>query len=314
MDEGLYREADGVRTLGYFSDDAIRSAMSYKPRQGDTVLVTYPKCGTNWTLFIIWNILTRGRQPSDVGEFAVMCPFIELIGADAAENTDRRGPIVTHLPLSAFRPVDWAKYIYVARNPYDCAVSCYHFLKGVTPKTCTDVSFDKFLALFLSGKVPYGDYFDHLLPWYERRDDSNVLFLTYEQLKADTRRMALKIARFLGAEHCTVLQNDSDLLQRVLDNSSLETMAAFLKDNVGDRVKKMIKAASQTSSETVEELKNSYGENVVMHESSGFVRKGIVGDWKSHFTTEHIRQTTKWITEKTRGSCVMSLWSDLDLP
>ncbi|XP_050037333.2 sulfotransferase ssu-1-like [Dermacentor andersoni] len=260
MDEGLYREADGVRTLGYFSDDAIRSAMSYKPRQGDTVLVTYPKCGTNWTLFIIWNILTRGRQPSDVGEFAVMCPFIELIGADAAENTDRRGPIVTHLPLSAFRPVDWAKYIYVARNPYDCAVSCYHFLKGVTPKTCTDVSFDKFLALFLSGKVPYGDYFDHLLPWYERRDDSNVLFLTYEQLKADARRMALKIAQFLGAEHCTVLQNDSDLLQSVLDNSSLETMAAFLKDNVGDRVKKMIKAASQTSSETVEELKNSYGE------------------------------------------------------
>ncbi|XP_070386020.1 sulfotransferase 1B1-like [Dermacentor albipictus] len=163
-------------------------------------------------------------------------------------------------------------------------------------------------------EVPYGDYFDQLLPWYERRGHSNVLFITYEQLKADTRRMALKIAQFLSAEHSTVLHNDSDLLQRALDNCSLETMAAFLKDNVGDRVKKVIKAASQTSSETVEEVKNSHEENVVMHEGSGFVRKGIVGDWKNHFTTEQIRLAKKWITEKTQGSCVMSLWSDLDLP
>ncbi|KAH7942074.1 hypothetical protein HPB49_020233 [Dermacentor silvarum] len=49
-------------------------------------------------------------------------------------------------------PVDNAKYIYVARNTYDCAVSYYHFPKGLTPKTVTDVSFESYLPFFLSAK------------------------------------------------------------------------------------------------------------------------------------------------------------------
>nr|XP_037291006.1 sulfotransferase 2B1-like [Rhipicephalus microplus] len=197
MDEELYKDFDGLPLLDLYNQESLRSAKNYKPRRGDIILVSYPKSGSNWTHFIIWNIMTRGQQPKDIMELGLRSPFLEVTGAEVAEDSCRTGPIATHFPYKVFPPVDQAKYVYVARNPYDCAVSMHHFLKGLTPKTYMDVSFDKFLRLFLSGKAFYGDYFDHVLPWYEHRHQPNILFITYEQLQADAKGMVLKIALFL---------------------------------------------------------------------------------------------------------------------
>ncbi|KAK8787968.1 hypothetical protein V5799_022256 [Amblyomma americanum] len=221
---------------------------------------------------------------------------------------------MTHLPPRVFRPVESAKYIYVARNPYDCAVSYYHFLKGLTPKSFTDVSFERFLSLFLSGKVLYGDYFDHLLPWYERRRDANVLFLTYEQLKTDTKKEVLRIADFLSEEHGAALRHNEALLRKILDACSLENMKKFFKEKPIDKVKEVLEKAFQTSPEFAKLPESLREASCEMHEGSGFVRKGIVGDWKNYFTPDQIRQTKAWIARKTEGSTAMNLWSDIDLP
>lgn len=313
MDQESYRYVEGLWMHKYFRDEAIHSAIQYKPRDGDVFVMTYPKCGTNWTMFIVHNILSRGKEHSSVVEFRLMCPFIELTGAGAALNPSRTGPIMTHLPLSVFPPVNNAKYIYVARNPYDCAVSYYHFLKGLTPKTVADVSFKSFLPLFLSGKVIYGDYFDHLLPWYERKNEDNVLFITYEQLKADTRAQVLKIADFLGEDHGSALREDNALLEKVLHACSLETMKLFFSESPMEGVKKILEKTCEKSAPP-EVLKNMDTELVEMHEGSGFVRKGIVGDWRNYFTEEQINETKKWIERKTQGSDVMTLWSDCHMP
>ncbi|KAL1465898.1 hypothetical protein MTO96_043063, partial [Rhipicephalus appendiculatus] len=291
MDQESYHYVKGVWMHSFFSDEAVLSAIDYKPQDGDVIIVTYPKCGTNWTTYIVHIVLSRCQELSSVVELRLKCPFIEMKGAGAALNPSRTGPIMTHLPLEVFPPMDNAKYIYVARNPYDCAVSYYHFIKGLTPKRVTDVSFESFLRLFfLSGKVVYGDYFDHLLPWYERRNDANVLFLTYEQLKADTKAEVLKIAGL----------------------SRLENMKLFLSETpVGVKQLREKYSAKNASAET---MKNRPTEIVEMHEGSGFVRKGIVGDWKNYFTEEQIKATKEWIARQTQGSDVMTLWSDCPIP
>ncbi|KAL3199787.1 hypothetical protein MRX96_013452 [Rhipicephalus microplus] len=292
MDEESYHYVEGVWMHSFFQDDTIRSAVNYKHRDGDIFVVTYPKCGTHWMQFIVYNILTRAEPVSSLFEFRLKSPFMDLFGAAA-----RIAP----------------KYIYVARNPYDCAVSYCHFIKGITPKTVTNVSFEKFLSLYLKGKVIYGDYFDHLLPWYESRMADNIHFVTYERLKTDTSKKVLKIAEFLGEEHANALRNDKALLESVLNACSLEKMKVLFNDKPSERSKKLFKAALEKP-EAVVTPKPGAEEEVQMHEGSAFVRKGIVGDWRNYFTTEQIERTKEWIAGKTQGSDVIDLWANCDLP
>lgn len=314
MDEESYRNVSGVWLHKAFREENVRSAIEYKPRKGDIFIVTYPKCGTNWVQFIVYNILTRAKPLPSLRELGLLSPFIDMIGAEAAENPSRSGPIMTHLPPNVLKPVQGCKYIYVTRNPYDCAVSFYHFIKGFTLKTVTDVSFEKFLSMFLAGKVIYGDYFDHLLPWYEHRADENILFLTYEQLKQDTEGQVLKIADFLGEDHGAALRQDEALLRRILDACSLENMKTFFRDPPAERIKEIVKAVKDVSLNSTEPLNRAPKGKLEKHEGSGFIRKGIVGDWKNYFSLEQVEQTKAWIASKTSGYNVMDLWRDLDLP
>ena len=73
------------------------------------------------------------------------------------------------------------KYIYVTRNPKDTAVSLYHFF--LLFKAAEGINWPTFASMFLSGHVTYGSYLDHVLGWWEHRDDDNVLFLKYEDMK-----------------------------------------------------------------------------------------------------------------------------------
>ncbi|KAL3194004.1 hypothetical protein MRX96_001918 [Rhipicephalus microplus] len=247
MDEESYRDISGVWLHNAFREEKVRSAIQYKPRKGDVFIVT--------------------PLPT-LRELGLLSPFIDMIGAEAAENPSRSGPIMTHLPPSVLQPVQECKYIYVTRNPYDCAVSFYHFIKGFTPKTVTDVSFEKFLSMFLKGKVIYGDYFDHLLPWYLRRGDDNVLFLTYEQLKEDTKGQVLKIADFLGDQHGAALREDETLFQRILDACSLENMKVFFKDPPAERIKLIVKAEPEACPKSTEPLNKVAERKVENHEGS----------------------------------------------
>lgn len=310
----MYKDVDGVWSHAILPEEHLRSAMRYKPRSGDIFVVTFPKTGSIWTAHIVCNILTRSNVPQNLADLMLMAPFLELTGAEVAARPSRTGPLLTHLPLKFLSFSEEAKYIYVARNPYDCCVSSFYFYKGLTPKT-SDASFETCVKLFVSGKTLYGDYFDHLLPWYDIRRKPNVLFLTYEEMKRDTPQSMLKIADFLGEEHGKALRDDESLRRRIVEACSVQAMKHSLRHSLRDRVKALVDLPPEKALESVDVLPEFLTRKMPeMHEGSGFVRKGVVGDWRNHFSAEQIASMKAWISGKTKNSDVMELWSELLLP
>ncbi|KAL3193989.1 hypothetical protein MRX96_001905 [Rhipicephalus microplus] len=267
-----------------FPEDAVRSTIAYEPRPGDLFIVTYPKCGTSWMQQIVYNILTDGNIPEDKTDAVLRLPFLEIQGADAATHSLKPGAFKTHLPfwLNPYSPD--AKYIYVARNPYDCCVSFYHHTKNFAMYHYEDGTFDDFLDKFVDGKVDFGDYFDHLLSWYEHRHDPNVLFLTFEQIKRDPRASILRVAEFMGDAYGAKLRDDEALLKK---NHKRQWHPALVKG--------------------FEAFKAYFAKPM----KGDFARKGVVGDWKKHFSDDHVAKMKRYIASKTAGSDVMSLWPEI---
>nr|XP_054928061.1 sulfotransferase 1C2-like [Dermacentor andersoni] len=160
--------------------------------------------------------------------------------------------------------------------------------------------------------VGYGNYFDHLLPWYDIREKHNVLFITYEQLKADTKGQILRIADFIGSDHGAILREDTNTIKKVLDSCSMQNMRILHNDDPEERIIKFSGMFKNTSTTRDEYSYVTPPES--RHEGSGFVRKGAVGDWRNHFTAKQIEITKAWIADKCKNSTVMQLWADLDLP
>ncbi|KAK8756162.1 hypothetical protein V5799_001137 [Amblyomma americanum] len=281
MDIKAYRYVDGLWMHKIFHEDTLRSLFAYTPRPDDVFIATYPKCGTTWTQYLVLNILRKGEPPKTALDFCLASPFLEMMGAEAAEKMVRPGLLKVHLPFQ------WTPYSANA----------------------------KFHELFINGKLSWGDYFDHLLSWYEHRDSENVLFFTYEKLKEDTGNWVLKIADFLGEEYGEELRKDSALLRRILHNCSLENMKGVFNDKMGTLIKDLLNLPAETALKSLEVLRERDIPIGGYHDSENFIRKGAIGDWRAHFTPDQIEKTTSWIKKKTEGSDVMNcreIWTFSD--
>ncbi|XP_077537997.1 sulfotransferase 1C2-like isoform X2 [Haemaphysalis longicornis] len=314
MSEGVYHYVDGLCVNHLFQERTLRSAFSYQPRPDDVFIVTYPKCGTTWMQFIVFCIYNDGKTPADLLEFMKRTPFLEMVGADVAEKMPRPGAIKTHLPYHLQPKSPDARYIYVARNPYDCCVSLYHHTKLFPIYDFEHGTFDEFFERFIRGEVDFGDYFDHLLSWFEHRNDDNVLFLTYEHLKRDPKNGILSVARFLGKDYEEKLLRDHGALEKVVEATSHESMKKFNAEfrKLGSAVGAFHTEKGGASEEEVlsERLQNLLSKPI----TGEFVRKGMVGDWKNHFSGEQIRRLIEVVAKRPKALELMSLWKDCELP
>ncbi|XP_065294569.2 sulfotransferase 1C4-like [Dermacentor albipictus] len=299
----LYQDMDGVLRLSQnFTVEALRSALNYKPQPDDKFVVTFPKCGTTWTQHIGFLIFNKGVPPSSGLEFFNRSPFIEMLGADSVRDMTRPGVIKTHLPYHFMPMHPQAKYLYVCRNPKDTCVCFFYHTRGFTGYEFADGKFDDFLEFFMSGETDYGDYFDHVLGWYKHRSDPNVLFLHYEDMKAQPRESVLKIAEFLDQSYHKLLLDNEDVLQNVIKYSDIESMKDYASRNFTNFF------TNQIEGEAPKGLR-------VFHEASqknpsiaNFIRKGIVGDWKNHFSPEQNARLENKILVLLRDTDLVDTW------
>ncbi|KAH7972049.1 sulfotransferase ssu-1 [Rhipicephalus sanguineus] len=311
-----YHVIEGLHVSRLFTERNLRSAMSYRPRDDDVFLVSYPKCGNTWLQKIVSAVFNCAESSGESGgaQQEELSTYLDFVGAEGARSLARPAYIKSHLPYDKHPCSPKAKYIYITRNPYDCCVSFYYHTRGLPTYRFQDGTFDEFFDMFVEGKVDYGDYFDHLLSWYAHRDDPNMLFITYEQLKKDTADWVQKIADFLDKEqYGDRMRKHPELLKQVLDATSLASMKA-MNSMISNWTALIECVPAEGKEELMKELKDTFGDIWDVPGNGGFIRKGLVGDWKIHFNPEQIRRMKDRIESKTRGSDVMELWKDIDLP
>ncbi|KAI1299200.1 Sulfotransferase 1E1 [Halotydeus destructor] len=291
------------------SEDYFRSGLVYKPQKDDLFVASFPKSGTTWTQYIVCLIYGNGVPPEGPIMFGAT-PFLECIGGEGTDEFKRPIPIKTHLPFDMTPFCDHAKYIYVVRNPKDTCVSYYfHNLEGESHcEDYKDLKFDRFFEMFIEGTTDYNDYFDNVLSWYGQRHRKNILFITYEEMKMDIRSVIKKIASFMGNPWADMVNNDDQLLDKIVDESS----AAKMKVNIDEGMKAF------TDPVAMERLfppkMKAYIEEIacINEEASdwNFIRKGKVGDWVNHFSAEqNARLTAKAKTKLANCPDLLKLWN-----
>jgi hypothetical protein len=277
-----YKQHQGFRIPMGFAGEHLASALRYRARPDDIFIATYPKCGTTWMQHIVYGLFHGGDPLPPDRSMTDAIPHLEEVGREAVETLAAPRIIKTHLPfgMTPYRPE--ARYVYVARNPFDCVVSFYHHTRGfVRHYDFAAGSFDEYFECFVRGEVDFGDYFDNLVPWRERAEDHNVLFLTYERMKVAPREAIATVARFL--DRPLDGQAGAALQSRIAHHTSFESM----RENQGRWSSARPAGMPQ------------------------FVRRGIVGDWRNHFSAEQAKRLASRFAERTRGTAAAELWSEI---
>ncbi|KAJ1525374.1 hypothetical protein ONE63_010190 [Megalurothrips usitatus] len=271
-------------------------------RDDDVWVVSFPKTGTTWTQEMVWLIghdldyeaakeILPARFPFidhtalfDYRSMDIPMPELPEFVTDSVGHIDRlptSAPrfIKTHLPYQLLPsqlqdPKCKAKMVYVCRNAKDTCVSYYHhcrLLEGYTG------DFPEFCDLFMDGAVCFGPFWPHVLDFWARRDQPNVLFITYEQLKQDLEGVIRRTAAFLGK---TLSDEDVAKLKHHLSFESMKNNPAV----------------------NYEEIIEINRRHNLITEAGSFMRSGQVGDWKGQMTAEQSQRFDQWAADNLKGS------------
>ncbi|XP_044865447.1 sulfotransferase 6B1-like isoform X1 [Mauremys mutica] len=258
--------------------ETVQVLDSFEARSDDVILAGYPKTGTNWLDQVLNDLeITAAKYTKeDINERMnitnELSVFLRLEFGDPEKfkrmkELPFRRIILTHLspqvlPKSIFKSK--AKILLLVRNPKDTAVSYFHFHNNM-PTLPSFSSWDEYFAAFMHGKISWGSYFDYLVEWNKHVDDENVMVITYEELKENQTLGLKKIADFFG------FSLSEEEIQTVAEKSSFEAM-------------------KEKSFKT--------------HGTFGKIlfRKGIVGDWKDHFSEAQSKEMDRKFEECLAGT------------
>lgn len=295
-----YQVVNNYKFPKTFSTECILSTIQYKPRNDDIFLSTFPRCGTTWAQQILYLIFHEGIPPKDGKDLLKFSPYMELMGAETALNASRPCVLKVHLPFHLIPYLPDSKYIYVARNPKDCCVSFYNFLTKTTSNI--EIEFDEFFEYFITGDLPYENYFDHVLSWYHHRNDSNVLFITYEEMKCNFSNVVKNFCTFLGGKYSALINNEV-ILENIFRYSSFN----FMKNTTNINIKNIVHSNEDKDLGSLNEVWNRRDKSNL---NLQFVRKGEIGDWKNYFSSSTNQKMDQVIQNKFGNTELLEIWKD----
>ncbi|NER80722.1 MAG: sulfotransferase domain-containing protein [Leptolyngbya sp. SIO1D8] len=266
----LHSNIGGLIMPAFMTEEQLQICTTASTRPGDVFLITYPKAGSAWLAEITRCI----AQPNSTGEKSLLggaMLLFEMANQEQLEALSSPRYMSTHLPFALVPRSNEhkVKYIYLARNPKDVAVSFFHFMRS-TPVFDFNGQWEEFLTFFMKGNLPGGSYFDHILEWWLHKDDENLLFLKYEDLKRDLKGQVKIIAEFLGFKF------SDEEAKTVAEKCTFQAMKSNPKLGV-NKLTKFLKKGPH-------------------------LRKGMIGDWKNYFSDEQLKEFNKLYHSQLKGT------------
>ncbi|CAK9298164.1 unnamed protein product [Gordionus sp. m RMFG-2023] len=246
----------------YFKPQVFVDLQNYPFQPDDIVIATYPKSGTTWTAEIVSLLMHQADESYakslDISERVTHLEAPPGLSVKNLNSIQKPRIFQTHFQHTYLPPAimnSRCKIIYVLRNPKDVAVSFFHHHRMAKDLGNFDKDFKHFLSLFLEGRVVCGSWFNHVKTYWKRRDDSNLLIVRYEDMKNNLSQTLMNISKFLG-----ISLSDAQIME-------VNNLCTFDKMKENERVNRNWVPSFDTTKST-------------------FIRKGIIGDWKNHFSQE----------------------------
>jgi len=153
--------------------------------------------------------------------------------------------------------------VYVARNPKDAAVSFYHHFRHLHLYAGTK---ETFLKAYVNDQILFAPFNPHVIEFWKIRDEPNILFLFYEDMKRNLDQEVKKAMKFLGKNYL------QDEIGKLCDHLSFDSM----RKNSSCNNEKLVKFLKE----------NRMTDDQAKKEDFCFIRKGQVGSHKSELTAE----------------------------
>ncbi|KAG5678031.1 hypothetical protein PVAND_007738 [Polypedilum vanderplanki] len=269
-----------VMVKKYWSE-YLEDMKNFEVFEDDVWVISYPKCGTTWTQEMTW-LLNKDLDYDEAmqNKLNFRFPYIEFGGIsdeisintiDKCNKLSRPRHIKSHLPVFLLPEQLWTvkpKIIYITRNPKDAVVSYFHHYRNIIGYLG---SRDEFFDFFLNDKLVYSPFSSHVIEfWKISKENSNVLFLFYENLKKNLDNEVKKVMKFLNKNYT------QDQVDKLCEHLSFDSM----KKNVSINWK---------PNTLPREVENQ------TEEKFEFIRKGIVGSHKKEMTENQISRFNDYL-------------------
>lgn len=184
---------------------------NFDVRPDDLFSLTFPKSGSTWSQEMIW-LLNNDLDFKTAEKIRISERFLHLevdicfknLSFNSIEQVEKLPSprhIKSHLPVGLLPQQIWTvkpKIIYIARDSKDNAISYYHHYKNFHRY---NASKDDFLEAYLHDMIIFSPQLGHIKDFWHLRNEKNVLFLTFEEMKSDTFSVIQKTSSFLGKNY-----------------------------------------------------------------------------------------------------------------
>lgn len=222
---------------------------NYRPRTGDVIVATYPKCGTTWMQRIVNLLIFQNTEPMPVSKIS---PWLDRrfpvptkdVLASLEAQTWRRA-IKSHLPFDGLPIYDEVSYIHVARDGRDACLSFHNHGTGFKPEVLEALDrqgladetirrpyprvpadpaahFHRWIS---EGAIkghedgtPLFSYFAFEKSYWQERRRPNLLLVHYNDLKRNLASEMKRVADFLKVRF------SEDLWPEFIEAAHIDTM------------------------------------------------------------------------------------------